>query len=230
MTAVTKQLYMGRREERVWKRRRLNEPSKELDMSTTGIVTRTASSTELSAVTNLCLAAFADEAVTAWVIPDPEERQCYMHEMFSASLETVIESGEVTLATDREGHAVAVSIWLTRTAIPDDPSPSPSAAEDDPRAQRMATVETATQAHRPRGPHLYLSSMATLPGYRGRGAGSAMLKAGLEQARELDLPIYLEASTPGNRRLYERFGFRNLGAPIHLPDGGPSLQPMRLDF
>lgn len=39
------------------------------------------------------------------------------------------------------------------------------------------------------------------------------------------VPVYLEASTPRNRALYERHGFRDHGEPIPLPDG-PRLQPM----
>ncbi|MEV2242744.1 hypothetical protein [Micromonospora sp. NPDC049891] len=38
--------------------------------------------------------------------------------------------------------------------------------------------------------------------------------------------VYLEASTPLNRKLYARHGFADHGAPIQLPEGGPALQPM----
>ncbi len=75
-------------------------------------------------------------------------------------------------------------------------------------------------------PHVYLSAMAILPRRRGLGAGTAMLRHGLDRASGLDLPAYLEASTPRNRRLYARHGFRDRGEPIHLPEGGPVLQPM----
>lgn len=200
-------------------------------MSASGIITRNATSAELGTVTDLCLAAFADEAVTAWLIPDPGQRQNYMRQMFSASLETVITTGSLIIATDSSGVPVAASIWLRPTTTLDEPklSAAENDEDDDPQAQRMAAVEAATQARRPDDPHLHLSSMATLPDHRGRGAGAAMLTAGLERARTLELPVYLEASTSDNRRLYERFGFRDIGEPINLPDGGPSLQPMWLD-
>src|SRR3546814_2511119 len=58
------------------------------------------------------------------------------------------------------------------------------------------------------------SDLAALPRRRGLGAGSAMLRHGLDQARELGLPVYLEASTPQNQRLYSRHGFQEHGAPI----------------
>ncbi|HIZ37801.1 MAG TPA: GNAT family N-acetyltransferase [Candidatus Ruania gallistercoris] len=195
-------------------------------MTASGIAARTATHAELEVVTGLCLEAFADEAVAAWIIPDPAERQRNLREMFSASLETVIEAGAMILAIDPGGTPIATSIWLPRDAASEPTEPEPSVVEDGSQARRMRAVETATQARRPQGSYLHLSSMATLPDHRGRGAGSAMLHAGLERSRTLDLPVYLEASTSDNRRLYARSGFHDLGEPIHLPEGGPSLQPM----
>src|SRR5699024_1703489 len=43
-------------------------------MNTSAITTRTANTAEHAIVTELCLAAFADEAVIAWVFPDPVVR------------------------------------------------------------------------------------------------------------------------------------------------------------
>jgi GNAT superfamily N-acetyltransferase len=73
---------------------------------------------------------------------------------------------------------------------------------------------------------VYLSAMAALPRRRGLGAGTALLRHGLERAQGLGLPVYLEASTPQNRKLYARHGFQDHGEPVPLPDGGPVLQPM----
>lgn len=198
-------------------------------MTASTMTTRTAEANELDAVTRLCLAAFADEAVTAWIIPDPTARQEYMRHMFSTSLEAAITAGSLILAINSGGDPIAASIWISQTARTEiQGQQGPSTAPDDQQTRRMATVESATEARRPNAAHLHLSSMATLPDHRGRGAGAAMIAAGLERARAHDVPIYLEASTSDNRRLYERVGFRDHGGPIHLPDGGPSLQPMWL--
>lgn len=197
-------------------------------MTAPTMITRTAEANEFDAVTRLCLAAFADEAVTAWIIPDPAARQEYMRHMFSTSLKDAIAAGALILAIDPGGDPVAASIWVPRTARPETPQAEPSSIAADQQARRMATVESATAARRPNAAHLHLSSMATLPDHRGRGAGAAMITAGLERARTLDLPVYLEASTTDNRRLYERVGFGDHGGPIHLPEGGPTLQPMWL--
>lgn len=52
--------------------------------------------------------------------------------------------------------------------------------------------------------------LATDPIYQGRGAGSQMMRWGLEQADEQKFEAYLEAS-PEAVPLYEKFGFREAG-------------------
>ena len=52
--------------------------------------------------------------------------------------------------------------------------------------------------------------LATSPAYQGQGAGSQMMRWGLEQADAQGVEAYLEAS-PDAVRLYERFGFREAG-------------------
>ncbi|MEU5397782.1 GNAT family N-acetyltransferase [Streptomyces sp. NPDC005963] len=187
--------------------------------------TRLATITELDEVAALCTAAFADEAVMAWVLPDPGTRLQHMRSMFGSSLGAAVEADALLLAV-AAGESVGASIWMPRSGRP---QPMRLPAEDDPVSRRLLSVQTETDARCPDDPHLYLQSMAVRPERRGQGAGSAMLTSGLTRARELDLPVYLEASTPNNRRLYERHGFRDHGRPIHLSDDGPSLQPMWLD-
>lgn len=194
-------------------------------MTASAFTTRTAQSAELEATTQLCLAAFADEAVASWVVPDPICRQEHMRQMFSTSLGAAVAAGSLTLALGPDDEPVAASIWASRGAGGEPEEPAP-AAQDDPVLRRLATVQAMTKGRQPDVAHFHLSAMAVLPRDRGRGAGGAMIAAGLEQARRLKLPVYLEASTPDNRRLYERFGFTDFGDPIALPDGGPSLQPM----
>lgn len=222
----------------------------------TSYLTRTATDSELDSVIALCLEAFIDEAVVAWVVPDSAERARYLRELFTQSLDAAVNAGALTLAVDDDGVPVAAAIWMPRTAESDRqdaPGTHPQHRSDhqdqlddqradrhgrhaerratatestDLAALRVAAVEEATRARQPIAPHLHLSAMATLPSHRGQGAGAALLAACLADARQLSLPVYLEASTRDNRRLYERSGFTDLGEPITLPDGGPALQPM----
>lgn len=209
-------------------------------MTTSPFTARPATTTELDAVIDLCVAAFADEAVTAWLLSDVPDRQHHMHQMFGASLGAAIEHGSLIVAVESGGNAVAASIWVPSAdgsassgtasagAGPREGDTRDEGHPDDPVVRRLAAVQELTAARAPDAAHLLASAMAVLPAHRGRGAGSVMIRAGLERARMLGLPVYLEASSSANRRLYERFGFCDHGEPIDLPDGGPSIQPMWL--
>lgn len=62
------------------------------------------------------------------------------------------------------------------------------------------------------GPHRYLVMLAVADGQRGRGLGSLLLTAVLDQTQ---WPTYLETANPRNVPLYERLGFRVTGtAPL----------------
>ena len=52
-----------------------------------------------------------------------------------------------------------------------------------------------------------LEMVATDPAYQGKGAGSQMMRFGMEKADEEGVEAYLEAS-PDAVPLYEKFGFR----------------------
>ena len=77
------------------------------------------------------------------------------------------------------------------------------------------------EAHRPAEPHWYLYMVAVAPAARGRGIGGRLLGHGLRRVDAEGLPAHLESTTPGSRRLYERFGFRQVaelagsGLPVY---------------
>ncbi|WP_448630548.1 GNAT family N-acetyltransferase [Cellulomonas soli] len=75
--------------------------------------------------------------------------------------------------------------------------------------------------HRPSTPHWYLGEIGVSRDGRGAGVGTALLASRLETIDAVAQPAYLESSTPLNRRLYERFGFRTRG----LIDGIPGALP-----
>ena len=59
----------------------------------------------------------------------------------------------------------------------------------------------------------YLDSMAVLPEYRNRGVATALLKAGIERARQLGIAfatLAVSPEKPAVQRLYESVGFRFL--------------------
>ncbi|GAB4813799.1 hypothetical protein N2152v2_000845 [Parachlorella kessleri] len=112
------------------------------------------------------------------------------------------------------------------------------------RAQLLATVrpdhlralhqleveveELLQAAAKEHGPLLHLHFIATVPEAQGQGLGGQLLKHLTQVADELGRHLYLEATTPSSKRLYERHGFRHLG-DIQLGEegaGGPLLYLM----
>lgn len=204
-------------------------------MPTPHLIVRPSAPSEFDTVLPVCVEAFADEAVSAWVEPDPVRRQERTQELFGSSLRAAVDAGELLVAFLAGGGPIGASVWTDLRGAPPEPGlpdgVRPASRRlphrlPDRLVSRLAAVRSATGARHPDLPHVYLSAMAVLPHRRGLGAGSALLRHGVEHARVLGLPVYLEASTPRNQRLYARHGFRDHGEPIPLPDGGPVLQPM----
>jgi GNAT superfamily N-acetyltransferase len=54
---------------------------------------------------------------------------------------------------------------------------------------------------------MYLDAIGVDPSQQGRGAGTALMRVGLERARELDVDAFLETAVEANIAYYERFGF-----------------------
>lgn len=193
------------------------------------LTVRPAVPSEFGSVLPVCVEAFADEAVSAWVEPDPELRRDRTRELLETSLRAAVDAGQLLVAFLPGGTPVAASVWVALDGAPPEaetPEPPKQSESGPPATRRLTAVLSATSARHPDVPHVYLSAMAALPRRRGLGTGTAMLRHGLDRARGLGLPVYLEASTPRNRKLYARHGFRDLGGPIRLPDDGPVLQPM----
>ncbi|WP_314034849.1 GNAT family N-acetyltransferase [Dietzia sp. CH92] len=76
------------------------------------------------------------------------------------------------------------------------------------------------EAYRPTAPHWYLRDIAAHPDAHGTGVGTALLTHRLDLVdRSATGLAFLEATTPGSRRLYERFGFEAVGTVATLGDG-----------
>jgi GNAT superfamily N-acetyltransferase len=92
------------------------------------------------------------------------------------------------------------------------------------RQSDVLTLFERIATHHPTEPHWYLPFIGVDPVAQGRGIGSALLRRGLERCDRDGLSAYLEASAPGNRRLYERHGFEVVGE-LRTADS-PPLWPM----
>lgn len=193
---------------------------------------RRAELAEAEAVTRVFARAAVDEVVTAWIMDGhPEVAEQFRTEHAPKMIERALTEDEVWVAGTGD-DIWAVSLWQTLT------SPDRAAAEAAQTAElakalplqpirRMAALTAIlTETHPHDYPYRYLQMIVTLPEYRGKGAGYAIVSERAKAATADGLPAYLEASTERSARLYQRCGFEISGNLIPLPEGGPTLRPM----
>ncbi|MFB7273750.1 GNAT family N-acetyltransferase [Streptomyces sp. NPDC056244] len=179
----------------------------------------------------LLAAAFHDDPLTRWIIPDGRRRAELLPGLFRIFVE---------VSHDYDGVAVspcgdAVMLFL----------PPGASKEVDERgeelerrfaealgeyAEPLGTIVRLQAERHPAGPdHYYASFGAVRPSRQRNGLLSALLQELIDRADREGRPAYAEASSPGGETLCLRQDFVRLGDDIVLPDGGPSLRPMWRD-
>ncbi len=83
-------------------------------------------------------------------------------------------------------------------------------------------------AHHPDEPFWMLDQLAVDEAARGRGIGTALVRHGLDLARQGGAVAVLETAVPRNVGYYERLGFR-VTADEDVPGGGPHIWFLRSD-
>ena len=171
-------------------------------------------------------AAFQDDPVFEWWIPDALARATALPTVFDAYIDAYASHDATRVASTSAGPA-GVSIW----ARPGGPLVQPDDEEvmvarclevvDDGAATRLQQIVEAFEAVHPHDPHWYLQFLATDPPQQSRGIGATLLRDVLTAADEAGQAAYTEATSLRNRALYERHGFV-FTREIPLPDG-PSL-------
>jgi ribosomal protein S18 acetylase RimI-like enzyme len=168
------------------------------------------------AVLDVLTEAFMDDPVVCWIFPDERERR-RMQPYFYRPLLTH-PAAEAHLTAEHDGAAIWLSLAAGQTPYEETGSLE---VFGENAVRLLALGEILAQRHPHDEPHRYLACTGVVPGRRGAGVGSALLRHGLEHADA----AYLEASSPRSRALYLRHGFHDLGDPVTLPDG-PTLWPM----
>jgi ribosomal protein S18 acetylase RimI-like enzyme len=90
---------------------------------------------------------------------------------------------------------------------------------DTPRLLKLLTFQEKKHPREP--PHWYLAAIGVAPAWQGRGFGAALMHPVLERCDGDRVPAYLEASSPRNRALYERHGFKVVEECRHADDAPP---------
>lgn len=195
--------------------------------STTIAISRAAPA-DAPAINAALARAFYDDPVFAWVLPDDAARRERLPAVFAAFTDAYLPLGETYLA----GPDTGAALW----------APPGTQAITDDRAEEFGTRLTEVLAadagrvfeldrllsdHHPAEPCWYLNFIGVVPGHQGRGIGGRLLGTVLQRADADATPAYLDATSPDNRRLYERHGFTAIDE-MKLPEG-PYLWSMWRD-
>jgi GNAT superfamily N-acetyltransferase len=172
--------------------------------------------------------AFHDDPVNRWVLPDEERRAAIGPAVFELYASVFVPLGQTFVTGDLSGAA----LWAPpgQEPVPEEEAEAfgqrveAIAGED---AARMFELEALFAEHHPTTPYWHLQLLGTVPERQGQGIGSVLLSAVLGRCDREGAPAYLEATSPENRRLYERHGFVATGT--NAPAGGPTLTAMWRD-
>jgi GNAT superfamily N-acetyltransferase len=198
-----------------------------MSVQTPPLTPRRAVPADRSAVVATLAAAFQDDPVMRWATPGDDDRRRLLPAFFALAADAFAVHDE----TWRSGDGVAgAAIWAPAGVEP----MSQAVGEDfaarcaelaGPHQDRwMEIIALLDDNHPHHTEHHYLWLLGVRPERQGRGHGSALLRAVLDRADRTATPAYLEATSPDNRRLYERHGFRAIGELAVA--GGPPLWPM----
>ncbi len=175
---------------------------------------------ELPDLAQTLAAAFFEDPVFAWWVPDAPSRRTILPPFFRVVTEAYLPHGEIYTTDD----VVAGAVWAP-PCIEDDAGLVTALGEVSGQyAQTLFEVLELMEKKHPHEPHYYLFFLGTRPQWQCRGIGSALMTPVLERCDRDGMPAYLEATSEGSQRLYLRHGFEVTGE-IQLP-GGPSMWPM----
>jgi GNAT superfamily N-acetyltransferase len=172
--------------------------------------------------------AFFEDPLGTYVIPDPARRLAILERGFDLFLRRVWIDHEETYTVGDTGVGACVweppGTWKIGAAKQLSMLPAMVGAFGRSLPRLISALNAAERGH-PEEPHYYLPVLGVEPESQGHGCGSAMMFPILSRCDAEGVPAYLEASTPRNRALYERHGFKTTEA-FQLGRGGPTFWRM----
>ncbi len=189
-------------------------------------VIRRATAADRDALVAVLARAFDADPVAEYLLRKRDKHGA-LELMFGAFVDHVIlPSGEAWLAGDGAKGASGAALWsppgLWDVGVLRGVRMLPALARSvGSRALHSARRAKTVQNKHPKRPHWYLFAIGVDPAHQGRGVGGALLRATLERCDANGGAAYLEASTEGSSRLYERHGFRTTEVHRMAPDAPP---------
>jgi GNAT superfamily N-acetyltransferase len=190
-------------------------------------VARKARPADRAAMVAAMAAAFQDDPVFRWMSPDDDHRRRILPDFFKLATGIFARHDELWVVGE---PIVGGSIWSPAGVEPmneDDGKlfETRTAEITGPDANRWFEVIALLEGNHPHhADHDYLWLLGVQPNLQGQGLGTALIRAVVHRADQQGVPAYLEATSPDNRRLYERHGFVVTGELSIL--GGPPVWPM----
>jgi len=166
--------------------------------------------------------AFTADPAARWAWPDPLQFITIFAPLVTLFGGKSFEHGSAYVI----GDFVGVAQWLPPGVQPDDEPIANLFAQNmsGPKLGEVLFLFEQMAGFHPHEPHWYIPLIGIDPLFHGRGYGTQLLRHGLAACDGDKLPVYLEATSHGSRRFYERHGFRVLGE-IRSADS-PPLFPM----
>jgi GNAT superfamily N-acetyltransferase len=192
-----------------------------------GTRVRPATAADLDALCETLALAFDGDAWSEWTIEgdDRHARLRHLSRLFLSA--DALPHGEVWVTDGCE----AVAVWQP----PGHRGPADDVLETlGPAVARLhgARFDAAEDANavveslRPEEPHWYLGTLATHPGHRGRGLGTAVLQPVLRRADAEGTVAAGDTSCERNLPFFARQGFE-VARQADVPGGGPHLWLLR---
>ncbi len=184
---------------------------------------RSATTSDVQAVSVTLAGAFAQDPVWGWAFPDRAQLEVWWRFWVLGAL----PQGWVRMTAGAE----AVAVWIPPggyECAPEEEAhiePLLRALIGDRGRLVLETLELFETHHVQEAPHYYLSLLGTAPEHRGHGVGMAVLADGLARIDEQHAAAYLESSNPVNIGRYESVGFVPRGE-FELPDGHTVITTM----
>jgi GNAT superfamily N-acetyltransferase len=190
-------------------------------MTVRGASDVTSTTDEDKAIATITIA-FSSDPIARWFLPDPARFLMYWPQTVKALGGNAFAAGTADSISDCGG----VALWLPPDVGPDDEALAAIATEAVPEPDQeevFGLLEQMGEYH-PTESHWYLPLIGVDAAKQGLGLGSALLRHAVNRCDHLDLPAYLEATNPRNRRLYAGHGFEELA--VIRSGSSPPMWPM----
>jgi GNAT superfamily N-acetyltransferase len=179
---------------------------------------------DVGVVADALARAFYEDPHFRWIVRSDVRRMGALERGFSLFMRRIWLAPDEGYATERLSGA---AVWMPPGTWHIGPlaqlrlAPGTIAALRGDTLRLLKALNFIERKHPHEPPHWYLPIVGVAPAWQGRGYGAALLAPILRRCDEDSIPAYLEASTPRNRALYERQGFKVVEECRYAADGPP---------